>query len=110
MRMARRGAGISQETLAQRLGIRRSAVTQWEHPRGTMPSMLNLLQAAVETRVAFEWLATGRGPMHLADEEVPAFSTDCIARCAEEEALLARFRLLSMRQREAILRLMSTMQ
>ena len=102
VRLARRKAGLSQEALAARLGIRRAAITQWEHPEGTQPSMVNLRQAACEMRVAFEWLATGRGAMHPEVEEVPAFAMDCIARGADEEALLAYYRALSGRQREAL--------
>lgn len=107
LRTARRATGMSQEALAQRLGIRRAAVTQWEHLEGTLPSVVNLLQAAVETGVTFEWLATGRGTMRLESDEVPAFSTDCIAQGADEEHLLAAFRRLNNRQREALMTLLS---
>lgn len=109
VRSARRAAGLSQEALAVRLGIRRAAVTQWEQMDGTQPSVANLLQTAIETAVAFEWLATGRGPTRPVAEDVPAFSTDCIAQGADEEQLLARYRRLHSRQREALLSFLQTL-
>lgn len=63
IRRARALAAISQSELARRIGVRRSAVTQWEHPSGTTPSVTHLAQIACETAVFFEWLATGRGPV-----------------------------------------------
>lgn len=65
IRRARTHAGLSQSALAARIGIKRSAVTQWEHPHGTMPSVKHLICIATETDTGFEWLATGRGPSEL---------------------------------------------
>jgi transcriptional regulator with XRE-family HTH domain len=62
IRRARTNAGLSQTILATRIGIKRSAVTQWEHPHGTKPSVEHLIRIATETGTGFEWLATGRGP------------------------------------------------
>lgn len=59
--LARRHAGLTKIALAQRVGVCTSAAVQWEHPRGTVPSVSNLLRIAATTGVAFEWLATGRG-------------------------------------------------
>jgi len=56
---------LTQAELARRLSVHRSAVTQWEQVAGTTPSVQNLAQIAVETGVAFEWLATGRGPTRI---------------------------------------------
>lgn len=61
IRRARTVATLSQATLARRVGVHRSAVTQWERAPGTTPSVDHLLQVATVTGVAFEWLATGRG-------------------------------------------------
>ena len=60
IRRSRTRAGLSQTALALRIGIKRSAVTQWEHPHGTKPSVEHLIRIAVETNTGFEWLATGR--------------------------------------------------
>ncbi|MBD9469637.1 helix-turn-helix transcriptional regulator [Pseudoxanthomonas sp. PXM01] len=62
MRLARLGAGLSQAHLARIIGVHRSAVAQWERePGGTYPNVDHLVRVATLTRVAFEWLATGRG-------------------------------------------------
>lgn len=74
IRRARTRAGFSQTVLAARIGVRRSAVTQWEHPQGTRPSVEHLIRIAVETGAGFEWLATGRGPSELE----PAHATEAL--------------------------------
>lgn len=61
IRRARGRAGLSQAALAERIGVKRSAVTQWEHPHGTRPSVDHMIRIAIETGVGLEWLATGRG-------------------------------------------------
>lgn len=62
IRLARRRSGLSQEGLARKLGVRRSAVANWEAAaRGTQPSSGNLERLACVLGVAHEWLATGRG-------------------------------------------------
>ncbi len=61
IRAARTRAGLSQSQLAKEAGVERSAVAQWECPKGTTPCVSHLAQIAVITRVRFEWLATGRG-------------------------------------------------
>lgn len=65
IRRARAVARITQSELARRLDVKRSAVSQWESAHGTTPNVAHLIRIAVETGVAFEWLATGRGPLHL---------------------------------------------
>ena len=106
IRTARRSAGLSQQALADRLGVRRAAVTQWESVTGTRPTVANLAQAAVAMEVTFEWLATGRGSARTSEEAVPAFSAACIAQDCDEEALLAAYRALSKRQQQGLLSLL----
>lgn len=62
IREARQQLKASQETLAAQVGVTRGAVAQWEMPTGTAPSVENLIKIASLSGVAFEWLATGRGP------------------------------------------------
>src|SRR4029077_4374324 len=60
---ARRMVQMSQSHLAQRIGITRGAVGQWETSI-TEPSDANLRRVAFETGASYEWLATGRGKRH----------------------------------------------
>ncbi|WP_447940647.1 helix-turn-helix domain-containing protein [Pseudoxanthomonas mexicana] len=69
IRRARAVARITQSELARRLDVKRSAVSQWESAHGTTPNVAHLIRIAVETGVAFEWLATGRGPVRLDHEQ-----------------------------------------
>lgn len=66
---ARRDAGISQQKLAERTGVTRGAVAQWErgeaHPRKP-----NLKKIAAATGVSVAWLQTGQG-----DEEEMSVSS-----------------------------------
>ena len=96
IRKARSAAALSQAELSRRIGVKRSAVTQWEHPAGTTPSVDHLIQIATETEVTFEWLATGRGATHSADVEMaPAVMVDDYARDEHESLALGHLRLLS---------------
>ncbi|WP_386070930.1 helix-turn-helix domain-containing protein [Tahibacter sp. UC22_41] len=101
VRFARRLAGLSQAALAREIGIGPSAVAQWELPSGTSPTVDHLAHLAVRSGVAFEWLATGRGTSH-ADPRPDAANAP--EHNTVEERLLATFRRLSRRRREALLR------
>lgn len=61
IRHSRLTAGLSQAALAEKIGIQRSAVAQWERVDGSRPTVENLCKLATITSVRFEWLATGRG-------------------------------------------------
>jgi transcriptional regulator with XRE-family HTH domain len=62
IRQARLHARLTKAELARRVGVCVSAAVQWEHPEGTSPNVANLMKIAGIAGVAFEWLATGRGP------------------------------------------------
>ena len=98
VRKSRATVGLSQSELAARVGVKRSAVTQWEHPAGTKPSVDHMIHIALETGVAFEWLATGRGNRWLSGDtpghETPAMMLNFYAQCGLEERLLVAFRSL----------------
>lgn len=103
IRRARLTAGLSQTQLALRVGIRRSAVAQWERQGGTVPSVQNLSTVAIVTQVHFEWLATGRGPGRPGDgselpapEQAPGDST----RNAQETTILSLLRRMPPRKRQ----------
>lgn len=65
VRLARRRAGLSQQKLADLLGVKRSAVANWEATAGARPSSTNLERLTCMLQVSHEWLATGRGEMKL---------------------------------------------
>ena len=93
IRRARRNGGMSQAALAERLHVRRSAVSNWESANDVHPSMQNLIAIARVCEVSLEWLGTGRGamaqdPASLAD--VPAAHAELVDAHDERE-LLAGF-------------------
>lgn len=61
VRTARLSAGMTQQELAQRLCVTRTAVANWEGTARGRPATDRILRLAVVTGVSFEWLATGRG-------------------------------------------------
>jgi transcriptional regulator with XRE-family HTH domain len=111
IRKARNLARLSQAELARRVGVKRSAVTQWEHPTGTTPSVEHLIQIAMLTGARFEWLATGRGSSQLEEDEAnAAVIVDDYARDEHESLALGQLRQLSPSKRRLaldILRLMA---
>ena len=103
IRRARMLANLSQTELGTKLGLTRSAITQWESAGGTKPSTHNLVQVATICEVQFEWLATGRGIMRIGDahQEPPAHMSE-FAFNELESRLLNGFRLLAVRKQDAI--------
>ena len=104
IRQARIRAGLTKAELARRVGVCLSAAVQWEHPDGTLPNATNLARAAQVTGVAFEWLATGRGPARLsASDGPPAIEPAMIASTLFEERLLEIARRLPSQHHEPLL-------
>jgi transcriptional regulator with XRE-family HTH domain len=103
IRRARTQALLTQAELSRRLGIQRSAVTQWERELGTSPSVEHLAMIACETSVCFEWLATGRGPFRMDGEAfVEAIVSHDYARDDLESHVLASLRRVAGRRREVL--------
>lgn len=102
IRHARRRATLSQTALASALGINRSAVAQWEKQGGSTPTCGNLSKIAVATRIYFEWLATGRGPMDGQGQADAAIQLRLFAHDELEERLLTATRGLETWQSTAI--------
>jgi transcriptional regulator with XRE-family HTH domain len=108
IREARLRARLTKAELARRVGVCPSAVVQWEHPSHTVPNTTNLARVAEITGVAFEWLATGRGPTRLAGGDgTPAIDPATIAVTLFEERLLEIARRLPMHRHEALLEFLS---
>lgn len=102
IRRCRTLARMSQSELAQRVGVHRSAVTQWEREGGTHPCIEHLAAISVAAKVPFEWLATGRGdPANNPEIEVPAVAIDYI-NDETEARLLEAIRRLPKYKRKAI--------
>lgn len=102
IRRARALAGLTQQGLAERIGVQRGAVAQWESPTGCMPSMDHLVAIAVTTGTSLEWLGTGRGEPRKGLEEVPA-GADHIAQDETEVQCLRSLRRMPRRLREQVL-------
>lgn len=103
VRMARRRKGLSQAQLAGVVQVQRSAVSNWESMRGN-PTVENLATISRITEVAFEWLATGRGPMTLAHDpldDIPPVMG--LADTEEECRMLQHFRLLDRREQALVI-------
>lgn len=114
IRQARRQAKLSQQGLAERVGVHRSAVAQWEQPEGSHPTVENLARVAITTSVNFEWLATGRGRMKfssdlLPGEETPAVLLEYSAQSETEVRALAAMRKLGFRALAAIVDMMEAL-
>ncbi len=60
IREIRESQGLTQASLAARMGVTRSQVTLWE-TGGRNPSPTSLKEIAQALGVAVEWLATGKG-------------------------------------------------
>ena len=106
IRRARRLAGVSQASLALRVGVGSSAVAQWELAHGTTPTVDHLAVIACCCAVRFEWLATGRGEIR---DSLPGRDPVDVVVMAEtdaESALLLAFRRMSEKRRLALVRLL----
>jgi transcriptional regulator with XRE-family HTH domain len=106
IRLARRRAGYSQEALAQLLGVKRSAVANWEATSGASPCGANLERLAEVLKVAYEWLATGRGEMRLPPHyhEMAVLDAELIENPVERR-LLQAWRALPVKPRVLFLEL-----
>ncbi|MGN6513998.1 MAG: helix-turn-helix domain-containing protein [Lysobacteraceae bacterium] len=108
IRLARRRAALSQEALAAKLQVNRSAIANWEagisSPNGT-----NLERLAAQLEVSYEWLATGRGEMKLPCHwhEVPALDAELV-ESPYERRLLKAWRSLPAKARVLTLELVES--
>lgn len=57
--LARKSKNISQTELANKLGVSRSAISQWESSYGSLPNIEHLIELLNILDISFEWLAKG---------------------------------------------------
>lgn len=110
VRQARRHARMTQPQLAERVGVHRSAVAQWERSTGPNPTTKNLARIALATGVSFEWLCTGRGrSVYLSDilagEETPAVLLEHSAQSEAEARILLALRRMQYNSMLAVVEL-----
>lgn len=106
IRLARRQARLSQQQLARLVGVGRAAVSQWESVDGKNPRVKHLRALAIVTNVQFEWLATGRGTMHVHPDlhlDSVAAASGALVDDDTELRLLRCFRSAPARARVALL-------
>lgn len=109
IRAARTAARLTQEMLGERVGVSNVSVSDWETDKSP-PELRNLIKAAVELGVRFEWLATGRGEMAYTGvrEEAPDYGgRDPLP--SEVREVLALWQRLPSEQKSAIAVLMRTL-
>jgi transcriptional regulator with XRE-family HTH domain len=94
IRRARRIAGLSQQALADALGVTRSAVSNWESDSGVRPATDRLAVLAQKLHVGFEWIATGRGEMRVCAEPRDRVDVErgAVVDCPHELQLLQAYR------------------
>lgn len=109
IRRARTRASLSQAELARRIGVKRSAVTQWESPVGTLPSMEHLIGIAIHTGANFEWIATGRGGSACSPEAELAVMVGDYAMDELESRALMLLRNLPMLRKGIAVRLLGAL-
>ncbi len=69
MRSARREAGLTQQQVAERLGVNHSNVSQWESDKHT-PQFSAVVKFCEETGVSLDWLVLGRAPNNQYDKRI----------------------------------------
>lgn len=112
IRFARRTVGMSQNQLAQAVGVQRSAVSHWEAPNGKNPSMSHLRALALVSGLQFEWLATGRGDTSLSrDAQLDSIATAeaLLVEDPLEFRLINAFRDAPLRARLSLLEVMESL-
>lgn len=106
IRTARLRAGLTQTSLAERLGVSRTAVVNWESGANrARPSGERLEEICRITDVAWEWLATGRGQATLSADSILAVDAEFVDDPIERR-LLQAFRERNANVKQAILTLL----
>ena len=81
---ARKESGLSQEALGKKVGVTKSAVSQWENEL-TTPTRENILAIADLTGFSFRWLIKGLGERKGANAVMTADHSAYLAQCSDDE-------------------------
>lgn len=114
IRQARLKAALSQQSLANLVGVHRSAVAQWERKDGAIPTADHMARIALATSVQFEWLATARGRMKFgsdlgSDEGGAALLYEYCAHDEMEGRALAALRKLNYKEVGAFVEMLESL-
>ena len=99
---ARKNKRLSQQAVANIIGVSRSALAQWETEMSS-PSVENLRKLSECAEVSFEWLATGRGNRHL---DTPL---ETIGDNQVDHAIMMSIKTLEINKKRALLSVIQTM-
>ena len=99
---SRKERKLSQQALADLIGVSRSALAQWETEMSS-PSLQNLRKMAEILEVSFEWIATGRGNQFLISR------ADSICDTEVDGEIVGQLHRMSLKKKRAILNVMRAM-
>ena len=99
---SRKEKKLSQQALADLIGVSRSALAQWETQMSS-PSLENLRKMAEILEVSFEWLATGRGNQYLSTP------VDTICDTEVDGEIIRGLNRMNLKKKRAILNIMKAM-
>ena len=80
----RKQQGLSQEELADRLGLSRQAIGKWESG-SSMPSIDNLIELSSILQTSVDYLLTGREPEPLSKESESVISAETLQALLAEQ-------------------------
>ncbi len=99
---SRKEKRLSQQALADLIGVSRSALAQWETEMSS-PSLENLRKMAELLEVSFEWIATGRGNQILSEP------SDTICDTKVDDEIIRTLYRMNNKKKRAILNVMKAM-
>ncbi|MDB2384309.1 helix-turn-helix domain-containing protein [Endozoicomonas sp.] len=99
---SRKEKKLSQQALADLIGVSRSALAQWETQMSS-PSLRNLRKMAEILEVSFEWLATGRGNQYI------SAPTDTICDTDLDHEITRSLNQIDLKKKRAILNILKAM-
>lgn len=99
---SRKDKKLSQQALADMIGVSRSALAQWETSMSS-PSLENLRKMAKTLDVSFEWLATGRGNQYLST------MSDMISDSDIDDEIVSQLHRMNLIKKRAILNVLRAM-